>query len=302
MISTLIKFYRIQQWSFTTTIYLFKNRKLSNVISITTLFCVILIPSTLVVISGSLMDIVQDETRPYSYFIFKTDSSKKEIETFVAQAEEFSEIKVEVLTPEKLRNNFFESLGIDIINSSLKFPYSAQVLYPPNITLDRFKRHHEYMAGQEIINSAESNHRLIVTARFAAKGALGFKWITFLIISIFCTLVSYVSSKNVLFLYSEEIKGLILSGLTLKIIRRPIVWCGAMNGVMLGAFLYYASSLLAQKSSRLINEYLFFLDYQSKNWGESEGQLLVLVLALTVSQTVGAMIASRQIRSEMLIE
>tara|TARA_B100000941_G_C28262722_1_gene427419 strand:- start:437 stop:664 length:228 start_codon:yes stop_codon:yes gene_type:complete len=75
-----------------------------------------------------------------------------------------------------------------------------------------------------------------------------------------------------------------------------------MNGVMLGAFLYYASSLLAQKSSHLINEYLFFLDYQSKNWGESEGQLLVLVLALTVSQTVGAMIASRQIRSEMLIE
>ena len=172
MTSQLIKFYRIQQWSFATTIYLFKNRKLGNIVSIATLFCVILIPSTLVLMSGSLMDIVQDETQPYSYFIFKTDSSRIEIEGFVDKAKELSEIKVEVLTPEKLKNNFFEALGIDIINSSLKFPYSAQVVYPPNITMDKFKRHHEYMAGHEIIKSAESNHRLIVTARIAEKGAL----------------------------------------------------------------------------------------------------------------------------------
>ena len=75
------------------------------------------------------MNIVQNETRPYSYFIFKTDVSKREIERFVEQASELWEIKVDVLSPEKLRNKFFESLGIDMIDSSLNFPYSAQVVY-----------------------------------------------------------------------------------------------------------------------------------------------------------------------------
>ena len=88
MVSQFHKIYRTQQWSFSTSIYLFKNKKLGNFISIATIFCAILIPSTLVVISGSLMNIVQNETRPYSYFIFKTDVSKREIEGFVEKASE----------------------------------------------------------------------------------------------------------------------------------------------------------------------------------------------------------------------
>ena len=302
MVSQFLKIYRTQQWSFKTSIYLFRNRKLGNFISIATIFFAILIPSTLVVVSGSLMNIVQNETRPYSYFIFKPDVSEREIERFVGQASELWEIKVDVLSPEKLRNKFFKSLGIDIIDSSLNFPYSAQVVYPLHITMDKFKSHHENMSSHEIIQSAESNHGLLIRARLAEKGAIGFIWITLLIITIFCALVSYVSSKNVLLLYSEEIKSLILSGLALKTIRLPIIWCGAMNGVILGTLLYFASVLLAEQSSILINEYLFFLDYQSKNWGESESHTLVLILASITSYTLGAIIASRQIKAEILIE
>ena len=302
MFNQLLKIYRTQQWSFTTSVYLFKNRKIGNFISIATIFCVILIPSTLVLVSGSLIDIVQSETRPYSYFIFKTGISKKEIKGFVDHVSVLRDMEVEVLPPEKLRDKFFESLGIDIIDSALKFPYSAQVLYPPHVTMDKFKSHHEFISKHEIIQSAESNHRLIVGARLAEKWALGFIWITFLIITIFCTLVSYVSSKSALFLYSVEIKGLILSGLAVNAIRRPIIWCGAMNGVILAALLYFGSIILAEKSSALINEYLFFLDHQSKNWGESESHLLVLIFVSMVSHTLGAIIASKQIKAEILIE
>ena len=48
------------------------------------LFCVILIPVTLVFISNNLLHIVQNEANPYSYFIFKTDALKKDIESLEA--------------------------------------------------------------------------------------------------------------------------------------------------------------------------------------------------------------------------
>ena len=151
MISRLLEIYRLQQWSFTTAVYLLRKFKLSNSVSIATIFCVILIPVTLVSISNSILHIVQNETSPYSYFIFKTDASKREIESFVGIANELWEIKVEILSPETLKNQFFESLGIDSVDSALVFPYSAQVVYPPNITMEDFKSNHEFMSNRQVI-------------------------------------------------------------------------------------------------------------------------------------------------------
>ena len=95
------------------------------------------------------------------------------------------------------------------------------------------------MSNRQVVKSAESNHQLISTARIVEKIAIGFMGITFLIIITFCTLVSFVSSKNVLFLYSTEIKGLILSGLTMNTIRRPIILCSVINGILLGVFFVF---------------------------------------------------------------
>ena len=98
MISRLLEIYRLQQWSLTTAVYLLRKFKLSNSVSLITIFCVILIPVTLVSISNSILHIVQKETSPYSYFIFKTDALKKDIESFVGIANELGEIKVEILS------------------------------------------------------------------------------------------------------------------------------------------------------------------------------------------------------------
>ena len=302
MISKLLEIYRLQQWSFTTAVYLLKNCKLSNLISFTTIFCVILIPTTLVYISNSILYVVQDETSPYSYFIFKADASRKDIESFVEIANELGEIEVELLSPETLKNKFFKSLGIDSSDSSLVFPYAAQVTYPLNIILDDFKSNHEYMSNKQAIKSAESNHRFISRARIVEKVAFGFMGITFLIIIIFCTLVSYVSSKNSLFLYSVEIKGLILSGLSLNTVRRPIILCSVINGILLGVCLYSASIFLAAKSDYLISEYLFLPNQKLKNEGDTESALIYLVLTTTISYILGAIIASKQIKAEILIE
>jgi len=302
MISRLLEIYRLQQWSFTTAVYLLRKFKLSNSVSLTTIFCVILIPVTLVSISNSILHIVQNETSPYSYFIFKTDALKKDIESFVGIANELGKIKVEILSPETLKNQFFESLGIDSVDSALVFPYAAQVTYPPNIILEDFKSNHEFMSNRQVIKSAESNHQLITRARIVEKVAIGFMGITFFIINIFCTLVSFVSSKNVLFLYSTEIKGLILSGLTLNTIRRPIILCSVINGMLLGVCLYSASIFLAAKSDYFISEYLFLPNQNLRYEGDSESPLVFLVLTTTLSYILGSIIVSKQIKAKIVIE
>lgn len=302
MISRLLEIYRLQQWSLTTAVYLLRKFKLSNSVSLITIFCVILIPVTLVSISNSILHIVQKETSPYSYFIFKTDALKKDIESFVGIANELGEIKVEILSPETLKNQFFESLGIYSVDSALVFPYAAQVTYPPNIVLEDFKSNHELMSNRQVIKSAESNHQLITRARIVEKVAIGFMVITFFIINIFCTLVSFVSSKNALFLYSTEIKGLILSGLTLNTIRRPIILCSVINGILLGVCLYSASIFLAAKSNYFINEYLFLPNQKLSDEGYSESPLVFLVLMTTLSFILGSIIASKQIKAKIVIE
>lgn len=302
MISRLLEIYRLQQWSLTTAVYLLRKFKLSNSVSLITIFCVILIPVTLVSISNSILHIVQKETSPYSYFIFKTDALKKDIESFVGIANELGEIKVEILSPETLKNQFFESLGIYSVDSSLVFPYAAQVTYPPNIVLEDFKSNHELMSNRQVIKSAESNHQLITRARIVEKVAIGFMVITFFIINIFCTLVSFVSSKNALFLYSTEIKGLILSGLTLNTIRRPIILCSVINGILLGVCLYSASIFLAAKSNYFITEYLFLPNQKLRDEGYSESPLVFLVLMTTLSYILGSIIASKQIKAKIVIE
>ena len=302
MISRLLEIYRLQQWSFITAIYLLRKCKLSNIISLVTIFCVILIPVTLVFISNNILHIVQNEANPYSYFIFKTDALKKDIESFVGTANELGEIKVEILPPETLKNQFFESLGIDSVDSALVFPYAAQITYPSHIILEDFKKNHELMSNRQVVKSAESNHQLISTARIVEKIAIGFMGITFLIIITFCTLVSFVSSKNALFLYSTEIKGLILSGLTMNTIRRPIILCSVINGILLGVFLYFASIFLAAKSDYLINEYLFLPNQKLRNEGDLESPLVFLILATIISYIFGSIIASKQIKAKIVIE
>lgn len=302
MISRLLKIYRLQQWSFSTSAYLLINCKLSNLISMTTIFCVILIPTTLVFISTSVLHIVQSKTNPYSYFILKTDALGKDIESFVGVANGMEDTEVELLSPETLKNQFFESLGIDSVESSLVFPCAVQVIYSSDMTLKEFERSHEYLSNIQVVKSAESNHKLISRARIIKKVAIGFIWVTFLIIITFCTLVSYVSSKNALFLYSMEIKGLILSGITLNTVRVPIILCSTINGILLGVCLYFASIFLAAKSDYLINEYLFVPDQQLRNEQDLGCPLIFLVLTTTISYILGAIIASKQIKAQIVIE
>ena len=130
MIESIREFVRVQHKTISTSIYLLKRKKTTNLISVATAFWVIIIPLTLILISSNYKDSILAETQPYSYLIFKTDTTGLEIEEFIKYAKQIKNIEIKQILPQQTKNKFFKSLGIDLYNAPLKFPHSAEILYP----------------------------------------------------------------------------------------------------------------------------------------------------------------------------
>ena len=298
----ILKYLRVRQLLIETSFYLLKKRKLGNFISITTVFCIIIAPSTLVLISSGFKEYIISETRPYSYLILKEETTQYEIAEFIERLKSLKNIESKIITPKETRERFYQSIGIESLDSSVKFPYSVELVYAKETGLTKFKKDHDFVKRHKLVQSAESNEQFILTARVLEKSFFGFLYITCLVTIIFCFLVSYVSSKSMLLLYNDEIKGLMLCGLGKNFVRQPIVFCGLLNGAILATFLYTTAIIFTKKSNDFILEYMSFYKFNLNGLENYANELLSLIILTLCSYTLGAIAAARQIKIELLIE
>lgn len=298
----ILKYLRVRQLLIETSFYLLKKRKLGNFISITTVFCIIIAPSTLVLISSGFKEHIISETRPYSYLILKEETTQYEIAEFIEHLKYLKNIESKIITPKETRERFYKSIGIESLDSSVKFPYSVELVYAKETGLTKFKKDHDFVKRHKLVQSAESNEQFILTARVLEKTFFGFLYITCLVTIIFCFLVSYVSSKSMLLLYNDEIKGLMLCGLGKNFVRQPIIFCGLLNGAILATFLYTTAIILTKKSNDFILEYMSFYKFNLNGLENYANELLSLIILTLCSYTLGAIAAARQIKIELLIE
>ncbi len=268
MQGNVLKYLKVRQLIIETSFYLLKKRKLGNFISIATVFCIIIAPSTLVLISSGFKEYIVSETRPYSYLILKEGTTQYEIAEFIEHLKYLKNIESKIITPKETKERFYQSIGL---------------------------RH-------KLVQSSESNEQFILTARLLEKSLFGFLYITCVITIIFCFLVSYVSSKSMLLLYNDEIKGLMLCGLGKNFVRQPIIFCGLLNGAILATFLYTTAIILTEKSSELLLEYISFYKFNLNVLENYANELLSLITLTLCSYTLGAIAAARQIKIEVLIE
>ena len=302
MQGNVLKYLKVRQLIIETSFYLLKKRKLGNFISIATVFCIIIAPSTLVLISSGFKEYIVSETRPYSYLILKEGTTQYEIAEFIEHLKYLKNIESKIITPKETKERFYQSIGLESLESAVEFPYSVEIVYSKKTELAKFKKDHDFVKRHKLVQSSESNEQFILTARLLEKSLFGFLYITCVITIIFCFLVSYVSSKSMLLLYNDEIKGLMLCGLGKNFVRQPIIFCGLLNGAILATFLYTTAIILTEKSSELLLEYISFYKFNLNVLENYAKELLSLITLTLCSYTLGAIAAARQIKIEVLIE